>query len=469
MNTFNTDVINSLFTPKSVFSLMDLLYEITHKKTHDDFQVKKISFNQLEKWHFDAGGNLCHDSGKFFSIRGIKCNLGNSKKNNQQIIVNQPEVGILGIIAKKVNGILHFLMQMKFEPGNINQFQLSPSVQATKSNYTAVHMGRAVPLLLRFLSSSQSLFDISLSEQASRFYKKENRNIINLYGESEEIESYPNFIWLTLGQILDFVKQDNFVNMNTRSILSCIKLGERCRQYSLIDAEEYYGSYFPEKNQTIGKDFFISALDVKETFYSFGKIKSWITEKKKQKNKISELIPLKEILAIINNGQELYHGVQPDFKIIALKIEAEREVSSWCQPIISDYYNRIHGYLVKKINGVLHFLIKALEEIGGINGAEIGPTIQGIPVEQLETSKENFSSYFVAPEKKNVLLSVMQSDEGGRFFMVQNLHLIILTEDDLNLPNDYMWATLYQIKELIHLGLVNIEARSLISCINFKE
>lgn len=66
-----------------------------------------------------------------------------------QPIINQPEIGFLGFIVKKIQGVYHFLMQAKIEPGNLNVVQLSPTLQATRSNYTRVHKG-AIPKYLEY-------------------------------------------------------------------------------------------------------------------------------------------------------------------------------------------------------------------------------------------------------------------------------------------------------------------------------
>src|SRR5690349_14894378 len=68
-----------------------------------------------------------------------------------QPIINQPEVGILGILAKEFDGVPHFLMQAKVEPGNPRPLMLSPTVQATRSNYTQVHKGAQVKYLEYFV------------------------------------------------------------------------------------------------------------------------------------------------------------------------------------------------------------------------------------------------------------------------------------------------------------------------------
>jgi oxidase EvaA len=57
----------------------------------------------------------------------------------------------LGIIRKKFNNEYKYLLQAKLEPGNINNLQLSPTVQATESNYRRVHGGKKTPFSNIFL------------------------------------------------------------------------------------------------------------------------------------------------------------------------------------------------------------------------------------------------------------------------------------------------------------------------------
>ena len=72
------------------------------------FHIEQIPFARLQKWGFDrTTGSLCHESGKFFSIEGIGVETNFGGINSwEQPIINQPEVGFLGIIAKQINGCL---------------------------------------------------------------------------------------------------------------------------------------------------------------------------------------------------------------------------------------------------------------------------------------------------------------------------------------------------------------------------
>ena len=89
-----------------------------NKSLNKNFVVEEISFESLDNWYFEHGTkNLKHSSGKFFSIEGINVNTNfGSVQKWEQPIIFQPEIGILGIITRVINGNRYFLMQAKMEP-----------------------------------------------------------------------------------------------------------------------------------------------------------------------------------------------------------------------------------------------------------------------------------------------------------------------------------------------------------------
>jgi oxidase EvaA len=193
------------------------------------FETEFIPLKQIKDWSFDNYGNIRHKSGRFFSIEGIKVSAVFSDKTSEwdQPIINQPEVGFLGILCQKKNGILYFLMQGKIEPGNVNKIQISPTLQATKSNFSQVHGGKA-PLFLEYFKNNINgrtiIVDQLQSEQGARFLRKRNRNMIIKMDENITINVPENFCWLTLRQIKYLLKFPNLVNMDTRTVLSSIQL-----------------------------------------------------------------------------------------------------------------------------------------------------------------------------------------------------------------------------------------------------
>ena len=179
------------------------------RKKVNYFNVTHVSFSELEEWSFD---NMClkHNSGKFFKIEGIrvKTNYGFSPTWDQPII-NQHEIGILGIITKVFNNKRYYLMQAKMEPGCINILQLSPTVQATKSNFSQVHKGKLPNYLEYFIDRSKSkiIVDQLQSEQGGRFLRKRNRNMV--VEIADDIQIPENFFWLTLNDIKELLHINN--------------------------------------------------------------------------------------------------------------------------------------------------------------------------------------------------------------------------------------------------------------------
>jgi oxidase EvaA len=189
-------------------------------------QSEMIPVHCIDKWRIDrATGNIGHVSGRFFSILGLTVRHRSMQRELvwDQPIIDQPEIGILGILARKFQGVLHFCLQAKEEPGNIHSVQLSPTVQATHSNYTQAHGGGLPPFLDYFLDAHarQVIFAKLQSEDGGRFLFKSNRNMIVLV--EEEIPVLPDgFIWLTLRQISELLKRDNLINACARSVLASV-------------------------------------------------------------------------------------------------------------------------------------------------------------------------------------------------------------------------------------------------------
>jgi len=329
--------------------------------------VKKIPFSELKDWTLDEKkGVLKHQSGKFFTIEGInvQTNWGKVKEWDQPII-NQPEIGYLGIITKEFNGILYFLLQAKVEPGNVNNVQLSPTLQATKSNYTQVHKGNKPRYLEYFQNASRNniILDQLQSEQGARFLKKRNRNIILKI--DDEIEVHEDFIWLTLGQIKNLIQFDNLVNMDTRTVISGISF-----EYAVLPKFQF-------KNFELGM--LISANEKTNVANALDDIIKWITD---LKCSYDLRVQSKSIFNVRDwevTPNEIRHKDKKFFKVIAAQVEiSNREVTAWSQPLLEPVQEGIIAFITKKVNGIYHFLIQAKLESGNFDIIEMAPTVQCI-------------------------------------------------------------------------------------------
>src|ERR1043166_4156232 len=108
-------LVESARCVNGVMSEADALAWLASRSRAYDYSVETIPLEQLDGWMIERDtGNLAHASGKFFRIEGldVHSNAGPVRRWSQPII-NQPEIGILGFVAKRLNGVLHVLAQAK--------------------------------------------------------------------------------------------------------------------------------------------------------------------------------------------------------------------------------------------------------------------------------------------------------------------------------------------------------------------
>jgi oxidase EvaA len=434
-------------------------------------EINKIPFSDLKLWHFDNDNSrLQHNTGKFFSIDGIRINTnwGNVLTWDQPII-NQPEIGYLGFITKEFNGVLHFLLQAKIEPGNINFVQLSPTLQATKSNYTQAHQGKSPAYLDYFVNAkpTQILLDQLQSEQGARFLRKRNRNIIIKI--EEEVNLLENFVWLTLAQIKELMKVDNLVNMDTRTVISGIPYGI----YSDLQIDLFS---FLNKHQlpySVESRMLKSMLSSESAVNSFDSIIKFVTRHKSFFELNIEKIPLNAINSWNINEYAIEHNENKYFKIIAVEVSiGNREVSKWTQPMIEPAQEGICAFVCKEINGVLHFAVQAKLECGNFDIIEFAPTVQCLTGDyrNYNSSDIPYLDYVLNIEREKIILDNLQSEEGGRFYKEQNRNMIVVAGDEISeiLPENFIWMTLNQLNSFIKFNnYLNIQARSLIAAVSY--
>ena len=430
--------------------------------------VKQVAFAQLAEWSVSSEtGNIAHRSGRFFSIEGLKIDANADRVSAwSQPIIHQPEVGYLGFIAKEINGILHFLIQAKIEPGNMNCVQLSPTIQATRSNYMRVHSGNA-PKYLEYFKDKKGrvLIDQLQSEQGARFYRKRNRNII--LEVEDEIAVDPDFIWITLGQIKELLKIDNIINMDTRTVISSINLGGSDLS-TVLDV-----NHASATNSVYGYAILNSFRGYQQSCHQMTDLLSWLTELKSTYELRVNLIPLNQVEQWKCDDYHIYREDGRYFEVIGVDVTiSNREVSKWSQPIVKPCQEGIAAFITKMINGQLHLLMQAKIEIGNLDIVELAPTVQCITGSYLEGMAEYEVPYLKAvlnATPDQIQYDVMLSEEGGRFYKNQNRNLIILADENLQLRefDRYRWMTLNQIMQFMQFNnYINIEARSLISILS---
>lgn len=436
----------------------ELLSWIRQRNGTTAVQIQKARLEESGFWFYDkAEGCIRNQNRSFFTITGYQQRKAGELLVSQPIIL-QEEIGYLGILCKEIGGVMHFLMQAKIEPGNVNKIQISPTIQATKSNFTRKHGGTAPPYLEYFLNARkyEIIVDQIQSEQSSRFYKKRNRNII--LRVEEEIPELPTHRWMTLGQINRLMREDNLVNMDTRTVLACIP-------FSKLDLSPLTRSEL--------SDVFRDKALFRSVFLGCGQnrmpeVYQYINNWKMFRTDTHKFVPLYELGDWeMRDGEFVCKHPYP-FKVIFCDITIEgREVRHWTQPLFEATGIATFGLLCCEQDGVLKFLVKAMPEAGCFDGVELGPTVQreANPLSQADNVVETLF-WERLEQGQEIMFDHLLSEEGGRFYHEQNRNVLLkIEESELpELPDGYFLLDYRTLNELVQVNnVLNIQLRNLLS------
>jgi dTDP-4-dehydro-6-deoxy-alpha-D-glucopyranose 2,3-dehydratase len=420
---------------------MDLkLYKWFDKqKKTNIIKVKIIDITKIKNWTHNQD-SIFHNSKRFFKIIGVKVKTNFYKKNWDQPIILQKEVGILGILKNSKND--KYLLQAKVEPGNKNKIQFSPTVQATKSNYSQVHGGKKVPYLNYFKNLNKN-FLYKQSEQGFRYFNKFNSNI--LMNIKSNISLKQGFIWVSLPELCRMAKRKNLLNMDTLSVISSNIL------HNITD----------------------------NPLHKFYTIKKWIKNKDKTYFLKTLIVPLSKLKDWNYNGKAITHKNRKHFSIIGAEIKTnKREVDEWCQPILKGKNLAISGFLVKKFNKTNHYLCRYILK-PGLKKSVLSCTVNSSDLKSYKKDnnltsfqKKIITNYFLNNDlKENKIYDNIMSDEGGRFFhcQIRYIGFLLKNNSQIILPSNYIWVSHNQMINLIKDKKVDIEARLLFGSININK
>ena len=406
------------------------------KKQKINVKVKKLS--KLINWNKNKK-HIAHNSKKFFRIVAIDVVSNLITKNWDQPIIIQNEMGILGILKDSKKN--KYLLQAKVEPGNKNKLQLSPTVQATKSNYQRVHGGKKIPYLNYFLKNSKNF--VAQSEQGYRYLYKSNYNsLINI---KKKIKVLNNYFWFNRIDIKELVKKRSVLNMDTISVFSTFLKKEK-------------------------KD---------NPLNSQNKIYKWISKKDKFYRLKTKIKPLNNLQDWKVTNEKIIHKRKNHFSVIGINIKSNnREVKEWDQPIIKGKKLAFVGFIICQFNNTNHYLCRYNKKPGlktstlscSINTSDINNYKK---IHTISPFQKNLLNNFLMKKNKKfkIVYDNILSDEGGRFYNCEIKYKALLVNKNFNikLPEDYIWISQNQMIKMIKRKKIDIEARLLFGCINIDK
>ena len=184
---------------------------------------KQIPLSKINNWVINDF-SIDHIEKKYFKIIAVEVCIGNREINKWiQPMIEPAQEGICAFVCKEINGILHFAVQAKLECGNFDIIEFAPTVQCLTGNYRDYNSSE-IPFLDYVLNIEKHkiIFDNLQSEEGGRFYKEQNRNMIVVAGDEVSEVLPENYIWMTLNQLNAFIKFNNYLNIQARSLLAAV-------------------------------------------------------------------------------------------------------------------------------------------------------------------------------------------------------------------------------------------------------
>ena len=221
--------LNSKKKPLHTTKEIKLWYRKIIKQAN--IKIKTIPLKKCNSWKMNDNGHIAHSSGSFYKVEGVRVLKSFNREIKEgwdQPMFTEPgfDGGILGLLKKRINNTPHYLVNAKFEPGNYNFIQLSPTVQATFSNIKKAHKGKNVKFINLFKSPKKNgckiIFKQWVSEEGGRLRNKRNLGIVLEHLGNDKLEIESDFKWITLKQIKELILENAMINPHLRTLVSFI-------------------------------------------------------------------------------------------------------------------------------------------------------------------------------------------------------------------------------------------------------
>jgi oxidase EvaA len=363
-------------------------------------------------------------------------------------MIDQPELGWLGFVVRKAGDGVEWLVQAKTEPGNVRGTQLAPTLQATRSNYTQVHGGQPSRFLDLFRAGGAVISDGPHSEQGSAFLWKFNRNTtIGLPSGHEVAMRDHRWTWCDARRLRDCLGRSYTVNTDARSVIATSPWALLADGGTLFTAEPLVRSYR-------GSGQLVDSL--LQRVAGTGPPRSWWS-----------WAPLDARSGFRLGRGAIYDADDREVVVFREVTTADREVSQWCQPFLTQTRPGPETLLVRILDGAAEVFIRLEHELGLGNRQEFGPSAMGS-----EHMPPYVTQLVESPESVE-LIRIDQSDEGGRFMQAQGSYRIVLTHEDSDRRRRHpfgQWVPLWALEKLVrHPGATTNELRTLTSLLLSSE
>lgn len=424
------------------------------QRARSAFACTEVPLDALARWQVGRD-DIAHVTGGFFRIIAVRTASSEAAIDGEaQPFILQPEIGILGFLARAGANGPQLLVQAKTEPGNAGAVQLAPSFQCTPSNYTARHGGTPAPFFDHFAAPPPGgvISDLRQSEQGTRFLGKFNRNmVVELPAGTAPEGIGPAWRWLDAAALRALLVHDNVLNTDARSVL--------------VSTPWRYWAGGESFARWRGAGGFGAALLRSYRHAEADDPRAWLLAQRAATSVTHARLALADLPGWRMSDGALAPTAPGGFAVRGYRVQArDREVANWDQPLVDSAGDGEITLICQERDGVMRVLLRARAEAGLGNRVEIAASVQIAPGALPERGIE--AELAAAAESGIVHLACHQSEEGGRFHRDGNAYRVVELDEAMALapPAAFRWVTLRQLEALCTTpGLVTNEARSVAS------
>jgi oxidase EvaA len=411
--------------------LDDLERHLEERKKN--FVLERVSLPRAKGWAIERGV-LRHQTGGFFSVVGA--DVGDF---GDKVFLYQPQSAITGLLTSFFAGQSHLLLQARAEPGTEGTAQYAPTIQSTLANYLGLHGGQPAAYTDHFIRHHPTLrrvvHDSEQLDLGERYLFKAKRSAILEVDPGVELAD--GFIWVPQALLHCAVKRPYFLNTDLRALLGVFPwaagpgvesaLTPPCELVSASLAR-------PVDPRVIGAICArLSGRAMSCNFKDLNQLENWD----------------------IGPDGLFERESRQGFSIEFFYCEASgREVRSWFQPLLNSHGSGYAALYCREARDTLEVLVRAGSESGLKTGQALLPTVLHYP--------DRTDSVPPAPGK--VLVSTMESDEGGRFLSDTSSYELVLVPPDFQGGDGTFWVNVAELKWFLsHSNLCSIQLRGLSS------
>jgi oxidase EvaA len=198
---------------------------LTEIRSRAEIDCQPCALRAVHGWERDDL-EIRRGDGRYFKVFGVSVESDAREVTRwTQPMVQPLEPGVSAFVTRRIDGLLHFLVQARMEPGVWNLIELGPTVQSLPGAPMDEH---AAPFMLGEVVSGTAgtvRHRSTQCEEGGRFYQYATENIVVELDEEDDRPIPRNHAWMTLGQINTLIRYGNHLNIEARSVLACLDVG----------------------------------------------------------------------------------------------------------------------------------------------------------------------------------------------------------------------------------------------------